>query len=380
MRQHLGSFLAGIAANAVWALLGGAAVGFSIWYKSVLDAQQHAGLHLDPAGSVAASLPTVVVIVLVLAAMLLIGWLMALLRERTSHGAVNFQTTLQGVAGRREAEPGHAALLEVAAANQRERAANEQRDAAQQQLRAVQKQRDDAQAEADEYKRQRDEVERKLAKAERDPGPIFYEQVVTLDPLDQRRALGQTTEIVRARNPAFLKVGAVEQAEAQLAACKKERDDAQIQNSVAIRERDDLKARLDRCSSQFVEAVKELDDAKRQISLLKRDAETFKQQVHRLALALRKLANMGNMSDSAEAFERITAEWLKIQPLYWPVKKNLENLAGINHPAMVDLTKTFPIGPDEYRRMADLLERLAKDVQGEPLAIPVPLEVDNNPI
>ena len=125
-------------------------LGAGAWYQGMLKGQQAAGLHLDPFTSAVASLPSWLVVVVLVG--LIVAWALVIARNTVAKRDDTANERIQGSGFRSGLDPANAASHELAAANQRELAANQQRDAAQQQLLSAQKQRDDAQRELAEVK------------------------------------------------------------------------------------------------------------------------------------------------------------------------------------------------------------------------------------
>jgi hypothetical protein len=140
-------------------------------------------------------------------------------------------------------------------------------------------------------------------------------------------------------------------------------------------EMEGIQHQLDAANEQKLAAERQLrvvqqqrDDAQAELDVQK---DTFKSQVFRLARSLRNIgAPFRNLSD--EEYERIQARWNELSPLYWAVKRNLESLLTVTHPAMLDLTKTVPFDGEDFDTMARLLDRLAREVPAGALAIPEP--------
>jgi|GEM_PF-6803309 len=223
--------------------------------------------------------------------------------------------------------------------------------------------------------KKQDELLRQLEAARAHP-PIYFYQEVELPELDPRRVvLRQTKERIRALNPFFYDVKKLESAEQRLSAAQTQIEDLKKQGEDAVRaEAAKYESQIEAMLLACAESAQERDAAKAELATFK---ATFQNQVYRLARSFRELADSGNISESEEAFSRITAKWVKLSPLYWAVKRNLENLLTHDHPAMVDLTKTTPLGRDSYIRMAKSLDRLAGDVPVGALAIPEPQGEDD---
>jgi hypothetical protein len=320
---------------------------FGWWYQGVLKAQQDAGLHVDPLTSLIVSLPTPVVMV----GLLLIGIAFSLfIRYLTSRGDAQKAPATVSLPVPQPVDPNadpHVLRTTIA----------------------------QVRVELNVALKERDELRRQLEAARAHP-PIYFYQDVDLPEFDPRRlVLNQTTDRIRALNPFFYDVKKLESAEERLSAAqtqivnlKKQSEDAV--KAGAAKYESQIEAMLLACA----EANQERDAAKAELATLK---ATFQSQVYRLARSLRELADSGDISESEEAFSRITTEWTKLSPLYWAVKRNLENLLTHDHPAMVDLTKTIPLGRDSYTKMAKLLDRLATDVPSGALAIPEPQGEDD---